>query len=93
MCIRDSNSGTASLTFSDASYGLKVTGMDGVLYYVPVVAQVVTKLEPKEVVTFIWNQKKMDNSDSSEGRYKIIAEGVDPENNKVKKSIAINVLK
>ena len=67
--------------------------MDGVLYYVPVVAQVVTKLEPKEVVTFIWNQKKMDNSDSLEGRYKIIAEGVDPENNKVKKSIAINVLK
>ena len=93
ISIKIVNSGTVSLTFSDASYGLKVTGMDGVLYYVPVVAQVVTKLEPKEVVTFIWNQKKMDNSDSSEGRYKIIAEGVDPENNKVKKSIAINVLK
>ena len=93
ISIKIVNSGTVPLTFSDASYGLKVTGMDGVLYYVPVAAQVVTKLEPKEEVTFVWNQKKMDSSDTLEGRYKIVTEGVDPENNKVKKSIAINVLK
>ena len=93
ISIKIVNSGTVSLTFSDASYGLKITGMDGMLYYVPMAAQVITKLEPKEEVTFIWNQKKIDNSDSLEGRYKIVAEGVDPENNKVKKSIAINVLK
>ena len=91
--IKIVNSGTVPLTFPDASYGLKVTGMDGVLYYVPVAAQVVTKLEPKEEITFVWNQKKIDNTESMEGRYKIVAEGVDPENNKVKKSIAINVLK
>ena len=30
--IKIINSGTISLTFSDASYGLKVTGLDGVLY-------------------------------------------------------------
>ncbi len=93
ISIKIVNSGTVSLTFSDASYGLKITGMDGMLYYVPMAAQVITKLEPKEEVTFIWNQKKIDNSDSLEGRYKIVVEGVDPENNKVKKSIAINVLK
>ena len=93
ISIKIVNSGTVPLTFSDASYGLKVTGMDGVLYYVPVAAQVVTKLEPKEEVTFVWKQKKMVNSDSLEGRYKIVVEGFDPENNKVKKSIAINVLK
>ena len=93
VSIKIVNSGTVSLTFSDASYGLKVTGMDGVLYYVPVAAQVVTKLEPKEEVTFVWNQKRLDNSDSLQGRYKIVVEGFDPENNKVKKSIAINVLK
>ena len=93
ISIKIVNSGTVPLTFSDASYGLKVTGMDGVLYYEPVAAQVVTKLEPKEEVTFVWKQKKMDNSDSLEGRYKIVVEGFDPENNKVKKSIAINVLK
>ncbi|KFM20215.1 hypothetical protein AAA799D07_00491 [Marine Group I thaumarchaeote SCGC AAA799-D07] len=93
ISIKIVNSGTVSLTFSDASYGLKVTGMDGVLYYTPMAAQVISKLEPKEEVTFVWNQKKLDNSDSLEGRYKIVAEGIDPENNKVKKSIAINVLK
>ena len=93
ISIKIVNSGTVSLTFSDASYGLKVTGMDGVLYYEPVAAQVVTKLEPKEEVTFVWNQKRLDNSDSLQGRYKIVVEGFDPENNKVKKSIAINVLK
>ena len=93
ISIKIVNSGTVSLTFSDASYGLKVTGMDGVLYYVPVAAQVVTKLEPKEEARFVWNQKRLDNSDSLQGRYKIVVEGFDPENNKVKKSIAINVLK
>jgi hypothetical protein len=43
--------------------------------------------------TFVWDQKKMDGSDSLEGRYKIIVEGFDHENNKVKKSIVINLLK
>ena len=93
ISIKIVNSGTVPLIFSDTSYGLKVTGMDGKLYYVPVATQIVTKLDPKEVVIFAWNQKKMDNSDSLEGRYKIVVEGVDPENKKVKKSIAINVLK
>ena len=31
--IKIINSGTVLLTFSDTSYGLKVTGLDGVLYY------------------------------------------------------------
>nr|AIE96320.1 hypothetical protein [uncultured marine thaumarchaeote AD1000_77_H06] len=46
--IKIINSGTISLTFSDASYGLKVTGLDGVLYYTPMAAQVISTLEPKE---------------------------------------------
>ena len=91
--IKIVNSGTVSLTFPDASYGLKVTGLDGVLYYTPMAAQVISTLEPKEEKTFVWNQKKVDGSDSLEGRYKIIVEGFDHENNKVKKSIVINVLK
>ena len=91
--IKIVNSGTIPLTFPDASYGLKVTGLDGVLYYTPMAAQVISTLEPKEEKTFVWEQKKMDGSDSLEGRYKIIVEGVDHENNKVKKSIVINVLK
>ena len=91
--IKIVNSGTVPLTFSDASYGFKVTGLDGVLYYIPIAAQVISTLEPNEEKTFVWDQKRMDGSDSLEGRYKIIVEGFDHENNKVKKSIAINVLK
>jgi len=91
--IKIVNSGTIPLTFPDASYGLKVTGLDGVLFYTPMAAQVISTLEPKEEKTFVWNQKKMDGSDSLEGIYKIVVEGFDHENNKVKKSIVINVLK
>ena len=91
--IKIINSGTITLTFPDASYGLKVTGLDGTPYYIPMAAQVISTLEPKEEKTFVWEQKKMDGSDSLEGRYKIIVEGFDHENNKVKKSIVINVLK
>ena len=93
ITIKIVNSGTVPLVFSDASYGLKVTGLDGVIYYTPVVSQVVSTLEPKEGATFVWDQKKVDGSDSLEGRYKIMVEGFDPQNNKVKKSIVINVLK
>jgi len=91
--IKIVNSGTISLTFSDASYGLKVTGLDGVLFYTPMAAQVISTLEPKEEKTFVWNQKRMDDSDLLEGFYKIVVEGFDHENNKVKKSIVINLLK
>jgi len=91
--IKIVNSGTIPLTFPDTSYGLKVTGLDGTPYYIPMAAQVISTLEPKEEKTFVWEQKKMDGSDSLEGRYKIIVEGFDYENNKVKKSIVINVLK
>ena len=91
--IKIINSGNVPLTFSDTSYGLKITGLDGILYYVPMAAQVISTLEPMEEKTFIWDQRKMDGSDSLEGRYKITVEGFDYENNKVKKSIAINLLK
>ena len=91
--IKIVNSGTIPLTFPDTSYGLKVTGLDGVLYYTPMAAQVISTLEPKEEKTFVWNQERMDGSDSLEGIYKIVVEGFDHENNKVKKSIVINLLK
>ena len=91
--IKIVNSGTIPLTFPDASYGLKVTGLDGTPYYIPIAAQVISTLEPKEEKTFVWDQKKLDGSDSLEGRYKIVVEGFDHENNKVKNSAVINVLK
>ena len=93
VSIKIVNSGTMPLIFSDSSYGLKITGLDGILYYTPIAAQVISTLEPMDEKTFVWDQKKMDGSDSLEGRYKIIVEGFDHENNKVKKSIVINLLK
>ena len=93
VSIKIVNSGTMPLTFSDSSYGLKITGLDGILYYTPIAAQVISTLEPMDEKTFVWDQKKMDGSDSLEGRYKIVVEGFDHENNKVKNSTVINVLK
>ena len=93
VSIKIVNSGTMPLTFSDSSYGLKITGLDGILYYTPIAAQVISTLEPMDEKMFVWDQKKTDGSDSLEGRYKIIVEGFDHENNKVKKSIVINLLK
>ena len=93
VSIKIVNSGTMPLTFSDSSYGLKITGLDGILYYTPIAAQVISTLEPMDEKIFVWDQKKMDGSASLEGRYKIIVEGFDHENNKVKKSIVINLLK
>ena len=46
VLIKIINSGTVPLVFSDASYGLRITGLDGVLYYTPVAAQVISTLEP-----------------------------------------------
>jgi hypothetical protein len=54
--IRIINSGTQVLTFLDASYGLKITGLDGRELYSPISAQVISKLEPKQEMTFVWDQ-------------------------------------
>jgi hypothetical protein len=91
--IRIVNSGTAPLTFSDTSYGLRITGLSGMLIYSPISAQVVSKLEPREEVEFTWNQIKNDGASALEGLYKIHAKGIDPLGNKVEKSITVNIWK
>ena len=59
--IRIINSGTTPLTFPDASYGLRITGLSGILMYTPVSAQVVSHLEPGDEIEFSWDQIKNDN--------------------------------
>ena len=44
--IKIINSGTNMLTFSDSTYGLKITGLSGILMYSPVSAQVISTLDP-----------------------------------------------
>jgi hypothetical protein len=93
VVIRIVNSGTTPLTFSDASYGLKIKQLDGIVLYTPASTQVISVLPPKEEKTFVWDETKTDGTKVIEGRYKIISE-TDPSSGKViEKSITINIVK
>lgn len=87
------NSGTSPLTFSDTSYGLKISGLFGIMMYSPPSSQVITTLKPNEEVTFVWDQIKNDNLPVLEGLYKISSNGIDSMGNNVEKSITINIWK
>ena len=54
--IKIINSGTTELTFSDSSYGLKITGLSGILMYSPISAQVISTLDPGDEIIFSWDQ-------------------------------------
>ena len=91
--IRIVNSGTVPLTFPDASYGLRITGLSGILMYTPVSAQVISDLEPGDEISFSWNQIKNDGDTALEGLYKISAKGMNKEGNNVEKSTTITIWK
>jgi len=95
--IRIVNSGTVPLTFSDPSYGLKITGLSGILIYSPKTSLDFTsdlyKLEPLEEVEIIWDQIKNDGDPTLEGLYKIYSMGYDPNKNKIEKSTTITIWK
>lgn len=90
--IRIINSGTVPLTFSDSSYGLKIMGLDGIILYSPVSAQVISTLNSKEEKTFVWDQTKTDGSKIFEGRYKIVSSTSPDAENVLQKSVTINIL-
>jgi len=87
------NSGTIPLTFSDTSYGLKISGLFGIMMYSPPASQIITTLKPSEEIEFIWDQMKNDNAPVLEGLYKISSNGIDSMGNNVEKSITINIWK
>ena len=87
------NSGTNPLTFSDTSYGLKISGLFGIMMYSPTASQIITTLEPRGKIVFVWDQMKNDNVPVLEGLYKISSDGIDSMGNKVEKSITINIWK
>ena len=87
------NSGTTLLTFSDTSYGLKISGLFGIMMYSPPASQVITTLKSNEKIVFVWDQMKYDNLPVLEGLYKISSNGIDSMGNKVEKSITINIWK
>ncbi len=81
--IRIINSGTTPLIFSDSSYGLRITGLNGILMYSPVTAKVITQKEPGDEIEFSWDQIKNDGDLALEGLYKISVNGVDKQGNQV----------
>jgi uncharacterized membrane protein len=91
--IRIINSGTVPLTFSDSSYGLRITGLSGILMYTPVSAQVISHLDPGDEIELSWNQIKNDDNAALEGLYKISTKGVDEQANNVEKSTTITIWK
>ena len=93
ISIRIVNSGTTSLTFSDTSYGLRITGLSGILIYAPSIAQVISNLEPGDEIEFLWDQTKNDGDTALEGLYKISAKGVDEQENDVEKSTTVTIWK
>ena len=95
--IRIVNSGTVPLTFSDSSYGLRITGLSGMLMYTPENFPEsdleLYSLAPKEEIEFIWDQIKNDGDSTLEGLYKIHSKGFNPELNKIEKSTTITIWK
>ena len=93
ITIRIVNSGTIPLTFSDASYGLRITGLSGILMYAPTSAQIISNLDPGDEIDFSWNQIKNDGNLASEGLYKISVKGMDDVGKNIEKSTTITIWK
>ena len=93
ITLRVVNSGTTPLVFSDASYGLKITGLSGTLMYSPISAQVISELAPGDEIIFSWDQIKNDGNPVLEGLYKISVNGVDKEGNTVERSTTLTIWK
>ena len=91
--IRIVNSGTTVLNFSDSSYGLKITGLSGILMYSPDTDMVISKLEPGDETSFSWDQIKNDGDDALEGLYKISVKGNDGSEIIVEKSTTVTIWK
>ena len=91
--IRIVNSGTTLLTFSDDSYGLRITGLSGILMYAPTASQLMLSLEPGDEISFSWDQIKNDGDVALEGLYKISVKGMDELENNVENSITVAIWK
>ena len=91
--IKIVNSGTTELTFSDSSYGLKITGLSGILMYSPISNSVMSTLDPGDDIIFSWDQIKNDGDAVLEGVYKISVKGMDVEGNDVEKSTTVTIWK
>ena len=91
--IRIVNSGTTQVNFTDTSYGLRITGLSGILMYSPSSTPSVSILDPGEEAVFLWDQKKNDGDIALEGLYKISIKGTDPQGMSIEKSTTVTIWK
>ena len=93
MKLQIINSGTTLLVFSDASYGLRITGLSGILMYTPISVQVISELKPNEEAELVWNQIKNDGDAALDGIYKISSYATNVAGKSIEKSISITIWK
>jgi len=93
ILIKIINSGTTPLVFPDSSYGLKITGLSGILMHSPDVDLTVSTLEPGDEISLSWDQTKNDGNEALEGLYKISVKGSDKQGNDVQRSTTVTIWK
>ncbi len=93
ILIKIINSGTDELKFSDASYGLVIKQLDSIQIYSPVSAQVISKLDSHDEVSFVWDQMKNNGETILEGTYKITSKAITLDGSIIEKIVIIHVFK
>ena len=93
ILIKIINSGTDELKFSDASYGLVIKQLDSIQIYSPVSAQVISKLDSHDEVSFVWDQMKNNGEPILEGTYKITSKAITLDGSIIEKIVIIHVFK
>ena len=93
ISIKIINSGTDELKFPDASYGLVIKQLDSIPIFSPVSAQVISKLDSHEEVSFVWNQMKNNDEPILEGTYKITSKAITLDGSIIEKIVIIHVFK
>jgi len=87
------NSGTDELKFSDTSYGLVIKQLDSIPIFSPESSQVISKLNPHEEVSFVWDQIKNNGDHILEGTYKITSKAITLDGSIIEKIVIIHVFK
>ena len=93
ILIKIINSGTDELKFPDASYGLVIKQLDSIQIYSPVSAQVISKLDSHDEVSFVWDQMKNNGEPILEGTYKITSKAITLDGSIIEKIVIIHVFK
>ena len=93
ISIKIINSGTDELKFPDTSYGLVIKQLDSIPIFLPVSAQVISKLDSHDEVSFVWDQMKNNGEPILEGTYKITSKAITLDGSIIEKIVIIHVFK